>query len=253
MKNRLSTAAVALALALAAVASGPVMAQRGNIVMTAPTDPSRGDALSNPIFKGPEVIKFIGLKRGQKIADIFSGRFTTAFAKQVGPRGKVYAVTPSEMIKVHPEITDQINQHKTEAAYKGVEFTTPSINAFDLPANLDAVFIRQNYHDLHTTIMGGPVDVPAFNRKVFAALKPGGVFVILDHAALPGSAMTAPQRLHRIDQEIVKQEMLAAGFVFDGESPVLHNTTDDHSKMVLDASILGQTDQFLLRFKKPKK
>ena len=248
MTRRFTSSAIALVLLFGAGGLSPVLAQRGGIVMTAPTDPSRGDALSNPVYKGPEVIKFIGLKSGQKIADMF----TTAFAKTVGPRGKVYSVTPSEMIKVHPEITDQMNQHKADAAYKGVEFSTPSINDLVLPDKLDVVFIRQNYHDLHTTIMGGPVDVPAFNRKVFAALKPGGVFVILDHVALAGSGMNGPNRLHRIDPEIVKQEMAAAGFVFDGESDVLHNTTDDHTKMVLDPAILGNTDQFLMRFKKPR-
>ena len=119
-------------------------------------------------------------------------------------------------------------------------------------AQLDAVFIRQNYHDLYDKFMG-PADVPAFNRKVFAALKPGGVYVVLDHVAPPGSGLAAPERLHRIDPELVKQEVTAAGFVFDGESKVLANAGDDHTKMVLETGILGQTDQFLLRFKKPKK
>ncbi len=252
MIRHFAISAIALALVVGAGVGSPVLAQRGPMVLTAPTDESRGDALNNPALKGPEVIKFIGVKRGWRVAELFSGRFTTALNQAVGPRGKLYAVTPTEIIKVHPEITDQIAKHKTEAAFKGVEFSTPSVNDLVLPDKLDAVFIRQNYHDLHTTIMGGPVDVPAFNRKVFAALKPGGVFVILDHVALPGSGLATPPRLHRIDPEIVKQEMTAAGFVFDGQSDVLHNTTDDHTKMVLDPAILGNTDQFLLRFKKPR-
>jgi predicted methyltransferase len=87
---------------------------------------------------------------------------------------------------------------------------------------------------------------------VFEALKPGGVFVVLDHVATAGSGMNGPQRLHRIDPEIVKAEVTAAGFKFDGESKVLANPADDHSKMVLDPAILGKTDQFILRFRKPK-
>lgn len=242
-------AAVALALLLAAAGGSPVMAQRPNL--SAPTDESRGDALSNPALKGPEILKFIGLRRGQKVADLFPGRFTTAFAAVVGRNGKVYGVMPTEIIKIHPELTDLLAKRAKEPAYANVEFSTPAINAMVLPSRLDAVFIRQNYHDLHVRFMG-PADVAAFNRKVFAALKPGGVYVILDHTALPGSGLVAPERLHRIDPAIVMQEVTAAGFVLDADSKVLANATDAHDKMVLDPAILGSTDQFLLRFKKPR-
>ena len=97
----------------------------------------------------------------------------------------------------------------------------------------------------------GPADVPAFNRAVFAALRPGGVYVILDHAAAAGSGLSATETLHRIDPAAVKADMKAAGFVFDGESAILANAADPHTKMVFDPSIRGHTDQFLLRFKKP--
>ena len=97
----------------------------------------------------------------------------------------------------------------------------------------------------------GPADVAAFNRAVFAALKPGGVFVVLDHAALPGSGLSATDTLHRIDPETVKQEVEAAGFVLDGESKVLANPADPKDKKIFDPSIRGRTDQFLLRFRKP--
>ena len=120
----------------------------------------------------------------------------------------------------------------------------------DLPAGLDAVFIRQNYHDLYDKFMG-PADVPGFNRQVFAALKPGGVYVILDHAAAAGAPMSVTETLHRIDAARVKADVLAAGFKLDGESGVVANPGDDHSKMVFDPAIRGKTDQFLLRFKKP--
>jgi predicted methyltransferase len=247
--NRLAWGAAALVLLAAPGGATPVLAQRPNIA--AATDESRGDALNNPALKGPEVLKFIGLKKGQKVADIFGGRFTTAFVQTVGPKGKVYVVVPAEIIKIHPELPALLADRATRPAYATVETTTPAINDMVLPSGLDAVFIRENYHDLHVRFMG-PADVAAFNRKVFAALKPGGVFVVLDHVALPGSAMAGPERLHRIDPEIVKADVTAAGFRFDGESKVLANAADDHSKMVLDPAILGNTDQFLLRFRKPK-
>jgi predicted methyltransferase len=240
---------VVLAVLLAAGGAWPVLAQRPNIA--AATDESRGDALNNPELKGPEVIKFIGLKKGQKVADLFAGRFTTAFVQTVGPKGKVYAMMPTEIIKIHPELPALLADRARRPTYATVEFSQPAINEMALPPGLDAVFIRENYHDLHVRFMG-PADVPAFNRKVFAALKPGGVFVVLDHVAPAGSGLVATERLHRIDPEIVKAEVTAAGFVLDGESKVLANPSDPHDKMVLDPAILGKTDQFLLRFRKPR-
>jgi len=93
--------------------------------------------------------------------------------------------------------------------------------------------------------------VPAFNKGVFAALKPGGIYVVLDHAAMEGSGIGATDTLHRIDPARVKSDVLAAGFKLDGESSILANTADDHSKNVFDPSVRGHTDQFLFRFKKP--
>jgi len=128
--------------------------------------------------------------------------------------------------------------------------TTP-FSKLVLPAKLDAVFIRQNYHDLHDKFMG-PADVPAFNKQVYAALKPGGVYVILDHSAAKGAPMTVTETLHRIDRDRVVADVTAAGFKLDKESNVLANPGDPRDKMVFDPSIRGKTDQFLYRFRKPK-
>jgi predicted methyltransferase len=135
--------------------------------------------------------------------------------------------------------------------YANVELLTGPIDKPGLPAKLDAVFIRQNYHDLHDKFMG-PADVAAFNKNVFAALKPGGVYVVLDHAAVAGSGLAGTEGLHRIDEATVKAEVLAAGFKLDGESKILANPEDDHTKFVFHPSVRGKTDQFLLRFRKPK-
>jgi predicted methyltransferase len=94
--------------------------------------------------------------------------------------------------------------------------------------------------------------VPGFNKQVYAALKPGGVYVILDHAAAAGAPIGVTETLHRIDIARVKTDVLAAGFKLDGESNVLANPADDHTKMVFVPDIRGKTDQFLLRFRKPK-
>jgi predicted methyltransferase len=208
------------------------------------------DALTDPALKGPEVIAFARIKPGDRIADILAGRFVRAFSQAVGPNGKVYAVATAELVKTHPTVMGMLNAIASAPGYSNVVVSATPVNAMDLPRHLDEVFIRQNYHDLHDKFMG-PADVPGFNRQVFEALKPGGVFIVLDHAAPAGSGLADTETLHRIDEAAVKSEVEAAGFVLDGESHILANPADDHSKMVFDPSIRGKTDQFLLRFKKP--
>jgi predicted methyltransferase len=209
------------------------------------------DALTDPSLKRAEVVAFIGIKPGDKVADVFAGRFVRALSQAVGPNGKVYAVEPAELVKAHPEGLNMLKSLAADPAYANVVVSSPPINAPALPPGLDAVFIRQNYHDLHDAFMG-PADVPAFNRNVFAALNPGGAYVILDHADAPGTGLKNTDTLHRIDPAAVKKEVLAAGFVLDGESKVLANPADDHTKNVFDPAIRGKTDQFLLKFRKPK-
>ena len=202
----------------------------------------------DPAWKVPEVIAFIGVKQGDKVADIVGGRLTASLARAVGPTGKVYAVETAEVVKVHPQVLDTM--HSLSAQSPNVIVSDDPV-ASALPAGLDAVVIRQNYHDLYDKFMGH-VDVPAFNKAVFAALKPGGVYVVLDHAADAGSGISATDTLHRIDPARVKADVLAAGFKLDAESSILANKSDDHTKNVFDPSVRGHTDQFLYRFRKPK-
>jgi predicted methyltransferase len=202
----------------------------------------------DPAWKVPEVIAFTGIKKGDKVADIVGGRLTASLAEAVGPTGKVYAVETAEVVKGHAQIMDMM---KALAAKSPNVIVSADPVATPLPAGLDVVFIRQNYHDLYDKFMG-PADVPAFNKAVYTALKPGGVYVVLDHAAVAGSGIAATDTLHRIDPARVKADVLAAGFKLDAESSILANPGDDHTKGVFDASVRGHTDQFLYRFKKPK-
>jgi predicted methyltransferase len=202
----------------------------------------------DPAWKVPEVLAFIGVKPGDKVADVVGGRLTGSLARAVGPTGKVYAVETAEVAKVHPEVVTMMNGLATQAPNVVVS-ADPVMTP--LPQGLDVVFIRQNYHDLYDKFMG-PADVGAFDRQVYAALKPGGVYVVLDHVAATGSGIGATETLHRIDPERVKADALAAGFKFDGESKILANPADDHMKNVFAPEIRGHTDQFLFRFRKPK-
>jgi predicted methyltransferase len=140
-----------------------------------------------------------------------------------------YAVT-------HPNVTVT-----TAAALEGLRF----------PEKLDLFWISRNYHDLHDKFMG-PVDTAAFNKAVYDDLKPGGFYVVLDHSAAPGAAADVTETLHRIESSTVRREVEAAGFKFDSESSILANPADPRTAKVFDQTIRGHTDQFILKFRKPK-
>ena len=118
------------------------------------------------------------------------------------------------------------------------------------PGQYDLIWTSQNYHDLHLTQL--KLDVVALDKGFYAALKPGGVFFIEDHAAKPGTGISTTDALHRIDEDFLKKEVESVGFVLVGESQILRNPADDHSLNVFKPEIRGHTDQFLLVFKKPK-
>jgi predicted methyltransferase len=201
-----------------------------------------------------ETLRFAGVKPGDKIADYAAGAgyFTRLFAATVGASGHVYASVPSPLFQ-YPNIVKGIAEVQSYAANHPnvtVTFASP-LEAAKYPTKLDAFWISQNYHDLHDNFMG-PVDMAAFNRAVFAALKPGGVYVILDHAAAKGAPADVTDTLHRIEATTVRREVEAAGFRFIGESDILANPADPHTAGVFDPSIRGRTDQFILKFSRPR-
>jgi predicted methyltransferase len=137
------------------------------------------------------------------------------------------------------------------ADYKNVTPLTAPLSAVGLPDGLDLVLTVQNYHDLHLKAFpAGTAD--SVNQQVFKALKPGGIYLIVDHAAASGAPLTVADTQHRIDEAIVKKEVEAAGFRLVAEDKMLANPADPHDKIVFDPSIRGKTDQFVLKFKKPK-
>jgi predicted methyltransferase len=111
------------------------------------------------------------------------------------------------------------------------------------------VFNVLYYHDLPLN----NIDTAALNKKIFDALKPGGVFFIVDHNAAPGSGTRDTKQLHRIDPEVIKKEVKAAGFELVEDSKLLAHAEDDHTKMVFTPGTRGTTDQSVLKFRKPAK
>jgi len=204
--------------------------------------------------KPTETLVFAGIKSGDKVADYVAdaGYFTRLFANVVGPTGHVYAVEPTAFFKFEHFVKAVAELQGYAVAHPTVTVTTAAaLEGLKFPEKLDLFWISRNYHDLHDKFMG-PVDTAAFNKAVYDALKPGGFYVVLDHSAAPGATTDVTETLHRIESSTVRREVEAAGFRFDSESSILANPADPRTAKVFDQTIRGHTDQFILKFRKPK-
>jgi predicted methyltransferase len=215
-----------------------------------PTRPER-DRQRDADRKPEQVIAFAGIKPGEQVGELMpgGGYFTRIFCRIVGLSGHVYAIS----------VTPVIKRERPPAADGAQETPNPCTNViadskdaadFSLPGGLDVVWTSENYHDLHNQMFGTP-DMKVFDAAIFKALKPGGVFIVEDHAAQAGSGARDTETLHRIDAKLVRQEVTSAGFVFVAASELLHNAADPHTAKVFEMH--GKSDKFLLKFRKPKR
>lgn len=214
-------------------------------IAAAVADPHRpaGDRAQDATRHPAETLALSGVAPGQKIGELLPGEgyFTRLFSSAVGAQGRVYAISRS----AH----DQYEHVVLEGAPNVTNVIQP-YDHFTLPAPVDLIFTARNYHDLKIDQyhMGSTLDM---DRAAFAALRPGGLYVIIDHSAAPGSVEDQTHPLHRIDQDVVRREVESVGFVYDGESQILRNPQDPRTANVFDPSIRGHTDQFFMRFRKP--
>ena len=226
-----------------------------DLIAAALADPSRPttDTVRDVNRKPGQTLAFAAVKAGDKVADYGagSGYFTRLFSNIAGSGGHVYASVPSGLLK-YPNIVKGIAEVQAFAfthANVSVTYAAP-LDAARYPEPLDLFWIAQNYHDLKDSFMG-PVDMAAFNHAVFVALKPGGVYIVLDHVAATGSPADVTETAHRIEPAIVRREVEAAGFKLESESALLANPSDPHTAGPFDPSIRGRTDQFIMKFRKP--
>ncbi len=212
-----------------------------------PADDKALDAGRNPA----QWLAFFGIQPGMQVADLFAGGgYTTELlARIVGPDGKVYSVNPP-FPEPFKRIGDQWQARLKEPALSNVVAVQKPFSAPDFqiapPGSLDAVIIHENYHDL----VGFKDDLAKINGAVLAALKPGGVYGIVDHAAAKGSGDRDVSTLHRIDEDFVINQVEKAGFKLAGASGALRHPEDDHTWRVFEKR--GQTDRFVLKFVKPE-
>ena len=229
--------------------AAPAVPAKVAAIVADPTRPAKDRELDGARHPA-ELLAFLHLRAGATIADIWPGDYwDRLFAASVGPTGTVYAVHLVEADKAEKIVTPTAGSTPVQG-HSNIVAVVSTANALSLPGKADVIWMRQNYHDLYDPFMG-PADVPAFNKAVLQALKPGGRFVVVDHAAPDGSKLAATDTTHRIDAAVVKADMAAAGFRFVAESEVLRNPADPRTANVFDPSVKGHTDQFVYVFQRP--
>lgn len=199
----------------------------------------------DPARKPAEVLALSGIAPGDTVVEFagFGQFYTTMLSEIVGADGSVLVYD----LPYTEERAGAASRAFAEA-HPNTRYNVIDYNAIELPADVDVVFNVLYYHDLSLN----QIDVAALNRKIHDALKPGGVFLIIDHNAEPGSGTRDVEKLHRIDPAVIKQEVLAAGFELAEESSLLANTDDDHTKMVFAPGTRRATDRSLFKFVKPE-
>ncbi|ANM29608.1 hypothetical protein ABI59_08485 [Acidobacteria bacterium Mor1] len=249
--------------------------EAGKVAAPAGPDPAKlQSALADPLRpeedrardadrKPAEVLAFFGIAEGMRVADLQAtgGFYTELLSSAVGGDGMVYAQNNAFVLARFAEepLTTRLTR-LSDAGRRNIERIDAELDEMELPADLDAAILVRFYHDLFwlPTPDGDQADRAEFLRRVHDALRPGGVFGIIDHHAEEGSgardALDPREGLHRIDAELVRQEVLAAGFELAGESDLLANPDDTRDwNIFADGAVRrDKTDRFVFKFVKPR-
>lgn len=199
-----------------------------------------------------ELIEFACVREGSTVIDVYpgDGDWTRVFADVVGSQGRVYSFVPAEVADFKNDPVGKMRDLADEPGRENIQALSADLVSLPEATQLaDVVWLHLFYHDLHTALMqtrGGTAS--DFNRAVYERLRPGGFYVIVDHAAAAGAGTADAQTLHRIDPASVRQEVEAAGFLLDAETTILARDEDPHSAKVFDPAIKGKTDRFAYRF-----
>jgi predicted methyltransferase len=197
-----------------------------------------------------QVLAFAQLRRGDVVGDwgAGGGYYSELLADAVGPAGTVYAIGIAANYDAKPWRPILAHHANIRPLF------VPGEAQVLAPGSLDVIFAHLEYHDLYwsSAKYHYPVrDVDAVLRNWFAALRPGGRVIVIDHVGLPGDPRESAGKYHRIDPARVRADFARAGFVLDGESAVLHREDDPHDVIVFDPAVRGHTDRFAMRFVKP--
>jgi len=235
---------------------GSLMVALGGYAMAAPqgaaafksaiADPIRPpeDVARDADRKPAELLAFAAVRSGMTIAELApgGGYFTRILTGAVGPKGHVYAITA----KPSPGVQALAQQRSNLTVAGGTPGTIPA------PGQVDLVWTTLNYHDFKNNKVPTGDVAQAFNAEAFRVLKPGGTYLVVDHQAAAGAGASQTSTLHRIEDIVVQREVEATGFKLEARSDLLRHPADDHTAKVQEAGIRGKTDQFILKFRKPK-
>ena len=235
----------------ASCATAPASAQDAAVpdyqAIVASPDRSDADRQTDKRREPAKMLAFTGVKTGMKVLDMEAGAgySTELLARAVGPAGVVYAQDSAAVIERF--VKDKFDIRAQSSAMKNVVHV---IRNFDDPippdvSGLDLITFFFAYHDV--TYM--PVDRAEMNRKMFAALKPGGFLIIADHSARPGDGITVAKTLHRIEESVLRGEIEAAGFKLAEEGSFLRHPEDPRDAAVFRPQV--PVDEFVLKYQKP--
>ncbi len=250
MKHFVLAALLATAITPGAVAAPPTV--KASVAATA--NRSESNVKLDQARKPAEVLNFLGLKPGMRVADPFGGNLYWAeiTAPVVGPNGRVTIWEPQQFYsqKVYDNYT------ALKARQPNVWMRVSPMESPDIPAGkYDFMLINLDYHDVYwESSKYGIVkmDPDQWLKTIYAAMKPGAVVGVIDHVANPGDTRATVEKLHRIDPETIKADFKRAGFKLEATSNLLRNPADDHSLNVFDEKIRGKTDRVILKFRKPR-
>ncbi len=242
-------------LLFAAAIAAPVAAapKAAGFIANAVSNPARPAELRTTVDrlrKPAETLAFSGVKPGMTVGEFYpgGGYFTMMLSGAVGPKGHVYGLENQGW----KGAVDADKALLAAGKWKNVSIDFQPFGTVDFPKPLDLAWVTQNYHDLKIAEYG-KVDTLAFDRAVYKALKPGGIFFILDHQGRPGMTDADIAKLHRINRDVVVREVTSAGFKLVAEGRFLRRPGDDHTKSIFDKAIQGHTDQYALKFVKPRR
>jgi predicted methyltransferase len=245
-------APILFALAIIAPASDAASPKSGSVIAKAVADPARPkDHLQlDPLRKPADTLAFSGVRPGMTVGEFYpgGGYFTRMISDVVGPSGHVYGIENDKW----KGAVDADKELLAEGKWKNVSIDVQPFGTVNFPKPIDLAWVTQNYHDLKIAKYG-VVDTLAFDRAVYKALKPGGTFFILDHQGAPGLTDAQIADVHRINRDVVVKEVTSAGFKLVAEGKFLRRPGDDHTKPIFDESIRGHTDQYALKFVKPRR
>lgn len=241
IKNAVTAGAGALTIAIGLVAAAPPLSSPFSSVLADPIRPA-ADVARDADRKPAELLAFAGVHKGMAVAELApgGGYFTRILTGAVGSSGHVYAIA------AHPSPALQdLAQHRAN-----LTIVTAAPGTIPVERPVDLVWTTLNYHDFKNSKLPTGDAALAYDKEAYRVLKPGGTYLIVDHEAAPGSGATQTSTLHRIEDSVVRKEVEGAGFKLDSESNLLRNPADNHTVKVVDASIRGKTDQFILKFRK---